>query len=198
MSDNSQEIEVLAKKAKLQDMNSMEQLINIFYQDIYRLVLYRTYSKMDAEDITQEIFMQSVKKIKYLKDTKKFKAWLYRIALNRVIDFHKKKKILSFCGMFLEINTQTNDDQIFSKPCNYPEKIVLKKEFWQQLNSFTKQLSKKEREIFLLRFVDLLEIKDISQVLKKNENTIKTHLYRALKKFRKNSEFINLLQGEEL
>jgi len=53
-----------------------------------------------------------------------------------------------------------------------------------------------EREVFLLRFMDHLNIKEISQVLKRSESSVKTHLYRALQKFRKEPELIKLLKEE--
>ena len=50
-----------------------------------------------------------------------------------------------------------------------------------------------EREVFLLRFFDHLSIKEIAGVLKKNESTVKTHLYRALAKFKKEPAMRKLL-----
>ena len=56
------------------------------------------------------------------------------------------------------------------------------------------KLSKIEREVFLLRFFDHLNINQIAGALKKNESTIKTHLYRALAKFRKEPGLRKLLK----
>jgi RNA polymerase sigma factor (sigma-70 family) len=61
-------------------------------------------------------------------------------------------------------------------------KEVQRKEFWQQIRQITEVLSKTEREVFMLRFFDQLSIKEIGTTLKKNESTVKTHLYRALDK----------------
>ena len=46
------------------------------------------------------------------------------------------------------------------------------------------KLSKMEREVFMLRFFDQLSINEIADVLRKNESTVKTHLYRALNKIK--------------
>ena len=51
------------------------------------------------------------------------------------------------------------------------------------------QLSKMEQEVFLLRFLDELGIKEIAEVLHKSESTVKTHLYRALGKFKNDTAF---------
>ena len=73
---------------------------------------------------------------------------------------------------------------------------LLKQEFWKHIGVLLEKLSSMEREVFLLRFMDHLNIKEISQVLKRSESTVKTHLYRALQKFRKEPELINLLKEE--
>jgi len=58
------------------------------------------------------------------------------------------------------------------------------------------RFSSAEREVFFLRFVDELSIREIAEVLKKSESAIKTHLYRALKKFKDDSLFIQPREGE--
>ena len=171
----------------------MEHLIDHFYNDIFRMVYYRLPSRMDTEDVTQEVFMQMTKSLPNLKDSSLFKPWLFRIVLNRIRDFHRKKSILSFFGSTVEkdVDASVNAD-------NYsdPSKHIMHKEFQFQLRKFLENLSRWEREVFTLRFLDQLEIKEIVQILRKNENTVKTHLYRALKKLRGSSELYSLFSGE--
>ena len=64
------------------------------------------------------------------------------------------------------------------------------------MGRFTNKLSRWEREVFHLRFLDQLGIKEIAMVLSKSESTIKTHLYRALHKFKETPELNSVLQGE--
>jgi RNA polymerase sigma-70 factor (ECF subfamily) len=51
-----------------------------------------------------------------------------------------------------------------------------------------------EREVFMLRFMDHLTIREVSEVMKKNESTVKTHLYRSLQKFRREDALRHFLQ----
>jgi len=183
----------LVEKANAGNRISMEQLVDLFHQDIFRMVYYRTRSKMDAEDLTQEIFIKMFKNLRRLNDARKFKAWLYRIAVNCVRDFHRKKKILTFFGTISKLEESIPDGQ---NP-NNPASILIEKEFLNRLHEFTKALPRWEREVFLLRFVDHLGIREIAGVLDKNDSTIKTHLYRALGKMRQNLTLRKLLRGEE-
>jgi RNA polymerase sigma-70 factor (ECF subfamily) len=71
---------------------------------------------------------------------------------------------------------------------------LIKKDFWNQVGSFLKKLSAMEREVFMLRFMDHLTIREVSEVMKKNESTVKTHLYRSLQKFRREDALRHFLQ----
>jgi len=192
--DNDNQITQLVEQTRTGNKASMEQLVDHFYGDIFRMVYYRVPSRMDAEDLTQEIFMQVIKSLPTLKDSSLLKPWLFRLALNRIRDFHRKKSILSLFGSTVQTDV---DAQVKADSHSDPTKNIIHKEFQFQLRKFSESLSRWEREVFILRFLDQLEIKEIVKILKKNENTVKTHLYRALKKFRRNSELHTLLLGEE-
>ena len=193
MSDNDNQIKYLVEQAIIGNKTSLEHLLNHFYGDIFRMVYYRLYSRMDAEDVTQEIFMQMVKSLPNLRDSCSFRPWLFRIAVNRIRDFHRKKSILSFFG-----STGEQDFDVPGQADSYsdPSKNILHKEFQSQLRKFSDNLSRWEREVFTLRFLDQLEIKEIVEIVQKNEHTVKTHLYRALKKLRGNAQLHSLLAGE--
>jgi RNA polymerase sigma-70 factor (ECF subfamily) len=185
-------IKELVKKAQLNNTTALNQLIDIFHQDIFRLVYYRLQSKSDAEDITQEIFIKAVRGLGRLKDGDKFKPWLYAIALNCVKDFNRKK-----LWNFFQWSVNDDDDTEPDIPDSHlnPEELIVQKEFWMHFNKVIKTLSKQEREVFTLRFLDNLCIREIAEVLKKSESTVKTHLYRAVKKFKSNHELHHLLRG---
>lgn len=183
----------LVEKARDGDRSAMGGLVDLYQNDIFRMVFYRTRSKMDAEDLTQEIFVQMVKSLPSLKDTACFRAWLFKIAVNRIRDFYRKKRILAFFGS----NTETEELNPEAQSKDNPAETIISKEFVSRLSGFTQKLTRFEREVFLLRFVDHLGIREITDVLNKNESTIKTHLYRAIAKFKNNTDFRNILTGEE-
>lgn len=195
MSDHDPQISELAEKAKAGHRASLESLISLFHHDIFRLAFYRTRSRMDAEDLTQEIFMQMIKSLPGLKEAERFKPWLYRIAVNRIKDFHRKKSILSFFGTAEEMETSC---PVIAEDAENPLNRIIRKEFLEQFYSFTDSLSRWEQEVFMLRFAEQLGIKEIAEALNKNENTVKTHLYRALKKFKEHAGLLDILKGETL
>jgi RNA polymerase sigma-70 factor (ECF subfamily) len=73
---------------------------------------------------------------------------------------------------------------------------LLQWEFWRLVRAFADRLSRWEREVFYLRFFDQLGIREIALVLGRSESAVKTHLYRAIKKFKGDSELVDFLEGE--
>jgi len=73
---------------------------------------------------------------------------------------------------------------------------VIRKEFWLHVKQLTKRFSRMEKEVFFLRFVDDLNLREIAQTIKRSESAVKTHLYRAIKKFKEDSAMSDFLQGE--
>ncbi|MDM8554535.1 RNA polymerase sigma factor [Desulfococcaceae bacterium HSG7] len=195
MAKNNAEIADTVSKAISGNRQATEQLTDLYYQTVFRMVYYRTRSKSDAEDLTQEIFMQMVKYLPRLKDKNRFRPWLFRIALNKVYDFHRKKQLLTFFGSISD-NIQDEASDNARDQIRTPADELMRKEFWRQFRQLGDSLPRQEREVFLLRFADEQKIKEIALILKKSESTVKTHLYRALKKFRQNSELRNMLKGE--
>lgn len=184
---------VLAKKARSGSRTAFHQLVHLYQGAVFRMVYIRVRSQMDAEDLTQDIFLQAFNRLHRLKEAEKFRSWLFRIALNRVRDFHRRKL---FRAMFkapsdddasIACELATDDD------CEMPEHLA-KKDFWNRIQKTLNQLSRMERDVFLLRFFDNLSIVEITKAMGKKESTIKTHLYRALKKFRKDSSIQALLE----
>lgn len=145
------------------------------------MIFYRTRSQMDAEDLTQDVMLKTYKHIGRLKSPEVFRSWLYRIAVNRVRDYYRKKQFKSMFG------TVSMDEENFHESEEMavaPEAVsgISRKDFWRQIEQMLTALSRMEKEVFLLRFFDQLTITEMSAALKKNESTIKTHLYRALRK----------------
>jgi len=145
------------------------------------MIYYRTGSKMDAEDLTQDVFLRAYKHLRRLQTPKVFRSWLYRIAVNRVRDHHRSQRIKSMFGIVsVDEETFQEPEEMAVTPQATDE--VTRKDFWKQIHLLLDDLSRAEREVFMLRFFDELSIKEMASTMKKNESTIKTHLYRALAK----------------
>lgn len=193
---DSEQTALWVEKARSGNRYAFEQLADLFHQSIFRMVYYRTHSTMDAEDITQEIFLQAFKNLSRLKETHKFKSWLFSIAVNKVRDFHRKKRFQNLFGSFSEKEYEVQPE---SDQKGNPEAMenLIRQDFWNKVKTLLDKLPRMEREVFTLRFMDHLSIKEISAVLIKGESTVKTHLYRALGKFKKDPLMLEFRDGKE-
>jgi len=182
-------------KAKAGSRKAFEQLAGQYYGDICRMIYYRTGNRMDAEDLTQEVFLKAYKGLGQLTDEAHFKGWLFRIAVNRVRDFYRRKK---FLHLFKTIPNDDLDTHVDTQGTTEsgPLEALIRKRFRQESEIFLSRLSRMEKDIFILRFMDQLKINEIATAMKKGESTIKTHLYRALSKFKKDRAFQDFLKGE--
>jgi RNA polymerase sigma-70 factor (ECF subfamily) len=172
---------------------AFDRLIDRFQGDIYRMIYYRIRDRMDAEDLTQDVFIRAYRRISRLRETDRFRSWLFTIAVNRVNDYLRNKRVRS---IFKSADEGPDFYPEAGSPPEQPEALeqVLKEDFWRQVGRIAKKLSKMEREAFMLRFLDGLSISEIARVLNKSESTVKTHLYRALTKFKKEKTLRHFLQ----
>jgi len=185
----------LVAQAQNGDRTAFHRLVDRYQPEIYRMIFYRTRSPMDAEDLTQDVMLKAYKNIGRLNSPEVFRSWLYRIAVNRVKDYYRKKQFRSLFGF-----TSIDDEEFHETPemAEAPEVEdgMAQKEFWRQIGALLTRLSAMEKEVFLLRFFDQLTLKEMSATLHKSESTIKTHLYRALRKLKAMAgELDGLLEG---
>jgi RNA polymerase sigma-70 factor, ECF subfamily len=173
----------LVESARAGDQLAYHRLVDRFQPEIFRMLYYRTRSQMDAEDLTQDVFLKAYKHLARLESPRVFRSWLYRIAVNRLNDHFRKQR---FRALF--VNTSVDEETFQETPemavPSQAQDNLERREFWRQVEKMLDALSRMEREVFLLRFFDQLSIKEMTAALGKNESTIKTHLYRALKKIK--------------
>ncbi|MBI5895145.1 MAG: RNA polymerase sigma factor [Desulfobacterales bacterium] len=191
---NTDQIVLWVQQAQAGDRQAFHQLADLFQAEIFRMIYYRTRSRMDAEDLTQDVFLRAFKHIGRLVSPALFRSWLYRIAVNRVRDHHRRQRIRSMFGMVSMDEEGFQETEEMAAPPEAAQNLARGK-FWDQVRDIMSRLPRMEREVFYLRFFDQLSIKEITEALHKNESTIKTHLYRALGKVKAAAEAAGL--GEE-
>jgi RNA polymerase sigma-70 factor (ECF subfamily) len=185
----------LAQKAHGGDTAAFDKLVDIYWADIYRLMFYRVSSQMDAEDLAQEVFLKAYRNITTLKEPERFKAWLYSIAVNLVKDYYRRRNVRAVVGDFGEDMEAPASAQM-ELQAEGADETVAKQEVWAQVEGFKNSLPPSEQEVFTLRFMDGLNIREIAETLKRSESAVKTHLYRAVGKFKNNNNLLRVLRGE--
>lgn len=134
------------------------------YETYYRLAFCYVNNHFDALDVVQEVSYKAIKKSSSLKNPNYVHTWIYKIVINEAKSLLKRK-----------INTKNIDDVNVSYD-DYYENTDLKK----ALNL----LKDPDKTIVILRFFEDLSLDDIADTLSLNVSTIKSKLYRSLKKLK--------------
>ena len=82
----------LVARARGRDMAAYDELIRRYQRKIYQLVYNMTSNREDAEDLVQDVFVKAYSALERFKGDSSFYTWIYRIAVNRAINYLKKRK----------------------------------------------------------------------------------------------------------
>ena len=165
-------MEELIKKAQNGDKNAFTNIILQIRNDLYKIAKTRISNDDDIEDLIQDTMIETYKHIKKLREPEKFRMWVIKILINKCNKLYKKKyrKDISIDEYNLENYIILNNQKDIEDDLNFYYLI--------------KYLKYEERIVLVLHYMEQYSVKDISKILKTNENTIKTHLYRAREKIK--------------
>ncbi len=166
------------------DFGNFGDLYDIYAEQIYKFIYLKTYDKALSEDICSETFFKALDKINTFKNSSEsnFKAWLYRIAYNLIVDNHKLRQRIVSIDEILEIGY--SDD--FAKDVD--NKTKLKKVF-----DFIYTLNKKHKEILIMRLWDDLSYKEISEITWESLVNCKKIVSRTLAKIQWENLFVLII-----
>jgi len=171
-----QDEESLVRRAQQRDEEAFTQLYEAYFDKIYRYVALRIGNKTEAEDMTQQVFLNALQSISSFKWRGiPFSAWLFRIAHNQVVDYLRKKTKQA---------TAPLDESLVSSDSN-PQLMAEHKLDIEQLVSATKRLTETQREVISLRFAGELPIAQVAKVMGKSQGAVKALQHSAIVALRK-------------
>ena len=163
----------LIEQIRLGNEYAAEELVKRYYTSILRYCKWHCSNLEKAEDLTQETFYRLFKNISGYKGKKRFKAYLYTIAIRLCIDESRKRPLY-----FLE------DDEWLAGECTE----ILSMEDKSEINYLLNRLSAEQREAIILRFGEDLSYKEIAKVMGCNLRTAQSRVRNDLKIMREEHE----------
>jgi len=167
----------LVRRAVEGEAEACHLLYQHFSNRIFNFVLGLVRMKEDAEDITQDAFVQAFQNMHTLKDLAKFEQWLYRIARNEVYQRFRRKKTAEVPLDTERITSIAGDDSKRADP--NPEDQYLGSELSKVIEGALSDLPLKMREVFILSVVHDKSYKEISEIVNRSLLAVKTDIYRA-------------------
>ena len=162
---------LLVKRAIKGVRLSFVKLMVLYFDRLCREAYIRCKYEEDVKEIVQETIYKAYRNIRSLKEPQYFKTWLSRILINVANDYLRNKGMVD-----LEL-----DETSYVKEVVIEDKIEIKIDLYNAID----ELEDKYKDAVILRYIDDLKIEDISKILDRPVNTIKTHLRKALKDMKK-------------
>jgi RNA polymerase sigma-70 factor (ECF subfamily) len=168
--DNYSDIELI-DLAVNEDEHAFEKLIQRHYLSVYHFSFKWCRNKEDAEEIAQEVFIKLTRKLKTFKHRSSFRTWLFRITINTVKDYSKKKSTRRFYESAYE-NEQANDNSGTLKEKTSETEL---------LYSHIDRLPEKQKAALMLVLGEGLSHGEAAKVLKCREKTVSWRIHQARK-----------------
>ncbi|OGH94940.1 MAG: hypothetical protein A2538_04595 [Candidatus Magasanikbacteria bacterium RIFOXYD2_FULL_41_14] len=159
------------------DPDAFASLYDIYVTRIYRFVYFKVGSHEDTEDLVSEIFLKTWNYVASHKDEelKSFSGLLYRVARNSIVDFYRAKK---------DVGSLEDDVALDVADTGKWYEDLTDKLDAQKILLAIKKLKQEYQEVITLRFVDELDIAEISEITGKGQVAVRVTLHRALKKLK--------------
>jgi len=168
-------IELLKKK----DRAAFKSIVETWQDMVYNTAVGILQNTEDAEDVTQETFMQAFESVASFKGESKFSTWLYRITVSKAMDHIRKKKRKKRFA-FIQSLYGKNDKPVIDPPDFFhPGVSIENKENAAVLFKAMNQLPSNQKTAFTLNKVEGLSYVEISEVMKLSVSAVDALLHRA-------------------
>jgi RNA polymerase sigma-70 factor, ECF subfamily len=166
----------LVSRAIEGDEGAFTQLYDRYYDRILRHVFYRVGRMEDAEDLTQQAFLQAWRALgRYRQTGSPFVAWLFTIAHNVVVSFYRRQR-----------PTTSLDSEIADWPDDQRPELAAELGIeYERVRLAMRRLKPEQQQVLAMRFLEDLPFRDIAAALGKSEVNVRVMQHRALQELRR-------------
>jgi RNA polymerase sigma-70 factor (ECF subfamily) len=170
----------LVARTKHGDLAAYDELVKRYQERIYATVYHMTANHEDANDLAQEAFIKAFQAIKSFKGGSSFYTWVYRIAVNKTINFLKQRKNRSQMSLNdLDFNAEHDPDLVALISEKTPRREASLAELQEKLNAAMLKLSEPHRLAVTLHDIQGLSHEEIAEIMECNVGTVRSRLFYA-------------------
>jgi RNA polymerase sigma-70 factor (ECF subfamily) len=170
----------LVKRAREGDMAAYDDLVRRYQERIYATLYHMTSNHEDANDLAQEAFIKAYQALKSFKGGSSFYTWVYRIAVNKTINFLKQRKNRAQISLNdLDFNAEHDPDLVALISDKTPRRDINLAELQEKLNAAMQKLSEHHRLVVTLHDVQGLSHEEIAAIMDCNIGTVRSRLFYA-------------------
>ncbi|MEO5996264.1 MAG: RNA polymerase sigma factor [Chitinophagaceae bacterium] len=179
---------ILIEQLKQKDESAFKTIVETWQDMVFNTVLGIVQNSEDAEDVSQEVFVQVYESIHSFKGESKFSTWLYRIAITKSMDHirkKKRKKRFAFIQSLFGVNNEVLQDP---PDFHHPGVSLDNKERAAVLFKAIDTLPENQKTAFTLHKVEGLSYQEVSLVMKLSLSSVESLLHRAKNNLKRNLE----------
>lgn len=162
----------IAQGIKCSEKQAFKQLYEKYAPRIYHFSQSYLKNLNDSEELVQNVFLKIWEKRCTLDTSQNIKAFVFKIAVNTIYDFIRRKNIENAFADYARLNFKTDE--------NFTWHAVIYAEMEERLQELVAKLPEQQQKIFQLSKMEGLDNEEIAQFLKLSKRTVENHLYRAL------------------
>src|SRR5580692_750118 len=179
LSASTEEAE-LVRRARNGGLQAYDELVKRYQERIYATIYHMTSNHEDANDLAQESFIKAFQALKSFKGGSSFYTWLYRISVNKTINFLKQRKKRTHMSLNdLDFNAEHDPDLMALISDNTPRRAAGLTELQEKLNAALMKLSEPHRLVIVLHDVQGQSHEEIAKVMDCNIGTVRSRLFYA-------------------
>lgn len=185
---------VLVRSSQEGDLRAFDELVRRYQQRVYATVYHMTSHHEDADDLTQESFIKAFKALKRFKGDSSFYTWVYRIAVNRTINFLKQRNRRFFHMSLNDMDMQVEKDAdlLMFISDKTPRRDIRLNELQEKLNEALMKLSETHRLTVTLHDIQGMSHEEIGKIMDCNTGTVRSRLFYARQQLQAYlSEYLN-------
>jgi RNA polymerase sigma factor RpoE len=170
----------LVRRARRGDLGAYDELVRRYQERIYATIYHMTSNHEDANDLAQEAFIKAFHALRSFKGGSSFYTWVYRIAVNKTINFLKQRKQKGQMSLDdLDFHVEHDPDLVALISEKTPRREVNLAELQEKLNSAMQKLSEPHRLVVTLHDVQGLSHEEIAKIMDCNIGTVRSRLFYA-------------------
>jgi RNA polymerase sigma factor (sigma-70 family) len=166
------------------DETAYRTICTTYQNGLYNAILCIVQSVSDAEDLTQEVFIEAFLNIEHFNHKSKLLTWLYRIAINKALNHRRFWKAKKRLGQLISIFKMLPQDEM--PDFAHPAQILEDKERSAQLFKAIDALPEKQRTAFVLRQQDGMSYVEIAEIMQITIPAVESLLFRAKQYLKRN------------
>jgi RNA polymerase sigma factor (sigma-70 family) len=163
------------------DLAAFDLLIRRHQERVYATVYHMTANHEDAADLTQETFIKAYNALPGFKGDSGFFTWIYRIAVNRTLNFLKQRRNRTHHLSLndIDFNAENDPDLVALSSEKTPQRDLNLTELQEKLNNALLKLSESHRMVVVLHDIQGIPHEEIARIMDCNTGTVRSRLFYA-------------------